>query len=217
MLSNFQRLLLRGLASTEVIRDPARADLVSILSEMTSNRAVDRVYQRMLGSASGRVLLAEQRRVSHVTLEIAQHCQDGTFGKAYADFMDKRHFKPDDRSKLGTSLKGPHDYVLIRLREIHDFLHVVLNCPTTIEGEVALKAVEFANCQLPVSGLATLAGRIQVSEPSRRRLQEYLLPWALRAGGVCSSIESIDFESKFELPLDEVRNLYNFNSLEHTL
>lgn len=34
-------------------------------------------------------------------------------------------------------------YVAVRSREVHDFWHVLFDCPTTVTGELALKMLEF--------------------------------------------------------------------------
>jgi ubiquinone biosynthesis protein COQ4 len=209
------RSLLHGLASAETLRDPTRADLVALLSEMSSKTAIERLHCRMSSCAEGRRLLKERRRVSKQTLEFARLCDPDSFGFKYAEFMDRRQFKPEDRPTLSscdTSLDASQKYVLIRLREVHDFLHVLFDCSTTIEGELTLKAIEFVNCQLPVSGLAALIGKLQVSNKSQERLRRYLFPWATRAGAACAPIECTDFESSFHLNLNEVRRRLRIQS-----
>lgn len=209
------RSLLHGLASAETLRDPTRADLVALLSEMSSKTAIERLHWRMSNCAEGRRLLKERRRVSKQTLEFARLCDPDSFGFKYAEFMDRRQFKPEDRppvSSCDTSLDASQQYVLIRLREVHDFLHVLFDCSTTIEGELTLKAIEFVNCQLPVSGLAALIGTLQVSNKSQERLRRYLFPWATRAGAACAPIECIDFESSLHLKLNDVRRRLRIQS-----
>lgn len=39
-------------------------------------------------------------------------------------------------------------YVAARSREVHDFWHVLFGCPTTVLGELSLKAVEFVQVGL---------------------------------------------------------------------
>jgi ubiquinone biosynthesis protein COQ4 len=202
-----------SLASLETLRDPARADLLAILVELSSGHAVKRLYERVQISEDGKRMLSEQRRISNATLNAARGCSFGTFGQAYARFMDQRQFEPSERPIIRFSKNRPGDFVLVRLREIHDYLHVLFDCPTTVEGEVALKALEFVNCQLPISGLAALIGRVQLSEASRKRLNTTYFPWAIQAGLACTPLESIDFESCFHLQVQDVRQLYNIMPL----
>jgi len=36
-------------------------------------------------------------------------------------------------------------YVLTRMREVHDFWHVLFECDTTVMSELAVKALEFVH------------------------------------------------------------------------
>lgn len=208
------RNLLQGMAGVESLRDPARADLVALLSELTSREALSKIHSRMLSSKSGRKIYEERRRVSSATLAVARSCALGTFGSAYATFMDQRRFDPAHRPPA--MLKSQDSiYILVRLREVHDFLHVLFDCPTTLEGELTLKAVEFANCQLPVSAIAAVVGSLQLTDQSQRRLQNILLPMAVRGGVSCEAIESIDFEAEFTTPVIELRSKYNIRPFTH--
>lgn len=206
-----KRTLLQGIAGVESLRDPARVDLVALLSELTSREALGRIQRRMLSSTSGRKIYEERRRVSSATLDVARSCAIGTFGSTYATFMDKRRFDPEHRPPAMLNSKMGFDsiYVLVRLREVHDFLHVLFDCPTTLEGELTLKAVEFANCQLPVSAVAAIVGTLQLAEQSQRRVQNVLLPMAIRGGASCEAIESMDFEAEFATPINDLRSKYN--------
>ena len=68
---------------------------------------------------------------------------DGSFGRAYADFMGSRSFRADDRPPVRFIADAELAYVALRARQVHDFWHVLFACPTTVLGELAIKAVEF--------------------------------------------------------------------------
>lgn len=201
------------LASVETLRDPARADLVAAVGEISSDRAQKRLYNRMCGNEGGKLLLLERRRVTNETLEVARSHKFGTFGHAYAQFMDTRGFQPDYRPIVRFSNQDPWNYTLVRLREIHDYLHVLFECPTSVEGEIILKAIEFTNCKLPISGLGALIGSIQLPVKNQQRLRHIIFPWAVQAGLKCRPLESIDYESHFHLSLQQVRQLYGINKV----
>lgn len=69
--------------------------------------------------------------------------EKGTFGRAYADFMGSRGFEADQRPPTRFVDDAELAYVATRYREVHDLWHVLFRCPTTVSGELALKAVEF--------------------------------------------------------------------------
>jgi hypothetical protein len=94
--------------------------------------------QQISGGASFAVLYAQD-----ATLEYAQSLPEGTFGRAYGDFMRRRSFLASDRPPVRFIDDEELAYVAQRAREVHDLWHVLFNCRTTVLGELALKAVEF--------------------------------------------------------------------------
>ena len=68
---------------------------------------------------------------------------EGTFGHAYGQFMGRRHFQADERPPVRFVDDAELAYVAQRARETHDLWHVLFDCPTTVCGELALKALEF--------------------------------------------------------------------------
>lgn len=71
----------------------------------------------------------------------------GSLGAEYAAFMAQRHFEADARPAVRYVDNEELAYVATRVRETHDFWHVLFNCPTTIFGETALKALEFVQAR----------------------------------------------------------------------
>lgn len=67
----------------------------------------------------------------------------GSFGHAYGQFMGRRHFRADERPPVRFVDDVQLAYVAQRAREVHDLWHVLFSCPTTVVGELALKALEF--------------------------------------------------------------------------
>lgn len=43
-------------------------------------------------------------------------------------------------------------YIITRLREVHDFWHVLFGCHTNVFGELSLKGLEFVQVRACVSG-----------------------------------------------------------------
>ncbi len=83
---------------------------------------------------------------------------EGSFGKAYASFMGIRSFRADDRPPVRFIADPELAYIALRARQVHDFWHVLFDCPTTVLGELAIKAVEFVQVRTPSSmtGLMTI-------------------------------------------------------------
>jgi ubiquinone biosynthesis protein COQ4 len=95
-------------------------------------------------------------------------------------------------------------YVMQRYRECHDFYHAVTGLPIFVEGEVGLKAFEFANTGLPMTGLS-LAAIIRLKPAERKRMFETYLPWALSNGWRSKDVINVYWEEELETDVEELR------------
>lgn len=92
-----------------------------------------------------------------------------------------------------------------RYRESHDFYHAICGLPTSIRYELALKAFEFANLGLPMSGLGALLGPLRVAAKHRAELMSDYYPWALRCGASAKNVMTVYWEEKWEMDADDLR------------
>jgi len=95
-----------------------------------------------------------------------------------------------------------------RYRECHDFYHALTGLPIVREGEIALKAFEFANTGLPMTGLS-LASILTVKRAERKRLLETYFPWAFENGFRAQSILNVYWEEELEKDVDILRKELN--------
>lgn len=72
------------------------------------------------------------------------------------------------------------------------------------EGEVALKAFEWANTGLPMPGLSMLAAATMKPQ-ERHRFRSIYLPWALRNGSRSKPVINVFWEEMLERSVDELR------------
>ncbi|KAJ8907997.1 hypothetical protein NDN08_008098 [Rhodosorus marinus] len=190
------------------VRNPARGDLVAALGETTGSAALQRLLRRMEASAEGSLLLKERAIISSETVSpkrLKRECPEGTFGAAYADFMLKRNFSPDDRSIVRFVESEDLAYVMLRYRQVHDFWHVLVDLPPSILGELALKWFEWAHTGLPSTLLSASFASFRLSTPQQLHLANDLTPWALDAGAKCANLLSVHYETLFGKDLDELR------------
>jgi len=184
---------------------PARADLVATVGETWGLGPVLAMRDRMRDNPTGRLILQERPRITSASVD---HCWDlspGTFGRSYADFMGTRGFQADDRPPVRFIDDEELAYVVARAREVHDFWHVLFDCHTNVFGELALKALEFVQTGLPMTGLAVLGGQSKLSAEDRQVLWNSYLPWAAKTGLRCADLMSIYYEHHFEEDLQELR------------
>ena len=138
------------------------------------------------------------------SLDYLRSLPSNTVGRAYADWLEIEGVSPDTRDAVKFIEDEECAYVMQRYRECHDWSHALTGLPTLKEGEVALKAFEFANTVLPMTGLS-LAAYTTLKSAERSRFWSIYLPWALRNGLQSKEIINIYWEEQFERDADELR------------
>ena len=164
----------------------------------------------MLSSSTGRRILRNRPRITSHTMSLSslRSLPPNSLGRAYAAWLDREGVTPDTRASVRYIDDEECAYVMQRYRECHDFTHALMGLPTIIEGEIALKAFEFANTLLPMTGLSLFAiSRLKPAE--RERFWNIYLPWALRNGARCEELINVYWEEQLESDTDELREKLN--------
>ena len=160
----------------------------------------------MLASPSGRRILRDRPRITSETMPM-QHLRslpNNSVGRAYASWLDREGVSPDTRDEVRYIDDEECAYVMQRYRECHDFYHAITGLPVMVEGEVALKAFEFANTLLPMTGLSLFAvARLKPAE--RSRFWHVYMPWALTNGLKSQEIINVYWEKQLDRDVDDLR------------
>lgn len=129
---------------------------------------------------------------------------ENSVGRAYVTWLDREGVSPDTRDNVKYIDNEECAYVMQRYRESHDFYHALTGLPVFVEGEVALKAFEFANTMLPMTGLSLFAvTRMKPAE--RSRFWQTYLPWALSNGLESKEIINVYWEEELERDVNDLR------------
>jgi ubiquinone biosynthesis protein COQ4 len=185
----------------------AVADLIAALGEATATPYfIYRLRDAMLASPTGRRILRDRPRITSKTLSMTylRSLPENTVGRAYADWLDREGVSPDTRDTVKYIDDEECAYVMQRYRECHDFFHAVTGLPIMVEWEVAVKAFEFANTLLPMTGLSIFAvTRLKPAE--RKRFFTIYGPWAIRNGLGAQDMLNVYWEEQLERDVDELR------------
>jgi len=199
-----------GLAAGSAVMslfDPRRGDLIAALGEATATPYfIYRLRDAMLSDPTGRRILRDRPRISSktVSVEYLRSLPADTVGRAYVDWLDREGVSPDTRDNVKYIDDEECAYVMQRYRECHDFYHAITGLPIVREGEVALKAFEFANTLLPMTGLSMFA--VTTLKPAERaRFFSTYLPWAVSNGVRSKEVINIYWEEQLERSVDELR------------
>lgn len=203
------KLILPAAAALGAMAQPERAELVGITSETIGVWKYKRLVSQLRSREGAQDLLNRCPKLSQESLVRARACSPGTLGCAYAKFMDSRHFQPRDRPPVRL-IYDKHSWIAAtRVREVHDILHVLFACPTTLRGELALKAIEYVQYGIPAHWASAYFASSRLSDAERSFFKSHVLPWAVRAGSKATNLLEIHYEAHFEAPILDLRKKWN--------
>lgn len=163
----------------------------------------------MLRDETGRRILRDRPVINTTSLPFSKllALPPNTVGYAFAAWHEREGVEPDHRSPVRyLSADEECAYVMRRYRESHDFYHAALTgLPIVREGEVALKAFEFANTLLPMTGFSLLA-IATLKKVERQRFWSTYGPWAFRNGLRCKEVINVYWEEQLERDVDDLRH-----------
>ena len=185
-----------------------KADLIAAFGEATAQPFfIDRLRNAMLAHPTGRRILRDRPRITSSSLKLAylRSLPENTVGRAYVGWLDREGVSPDTRAAVRYIDDEECAYVMQRYRECHDFYHALTGLPVVREGEVALKAFEFANTGLPMTGLAVFSV-FTLKKKERERFWQVYGPWAVSNGINAHDVINVYWEEELETDVDELRD-----------
>ncbi|KFA69807.1 hypothetical protein S40285_02419 [Stachybotrys chlorohalonatus IBT 40285] len=206
-LTRIERAALAVGSGVSSLINPYRHDLIAALGEATATPYfIYRLRDAMLAHPTGRRILRLRPRLNSDTIDLPRlrTLPDNTVGRAYVGWLDREGVSPDTRSAVRYIDDEECAYVMQRYRECHDFYHALTGLPIVREGEVALKAFEFANTLIPMTGLSMLAVTTMKAE-ERQRFWSIYLPWALKNGTRSDEVINVFWEEELERDVDDLR------------
>ncbi|KAK6358861.1 Ubiquinone biosynthesis protein [Orbilia brochopaga] len=202
-----ERLFLAAGAALMSFIDPRRGDMIALLGETTAQPFfITRLRDTMLRHPTGRRILRTRPRITSQSLSLPRlrSLPPNTIGATYVAWLDREGVSPDTRAAVRYIDDEECAYVMQRYRECHDFYHAITGLPIVREGEIALKAFEFANTGLPMTGLSVFSA-LTVKAEERERLVGVYLPWAVRNGMKSESLLNVYWEEELETDVGEMR------------
>ncbi|KAL2831219.1 coenzyme Q biosynthesis protein Coq4-domain-containing protein [Aspergillus cavernicola] len=206
-LGFFEKKFLAVGSAVGALLNPRRADLIATLGEVTvTPYFIYRLRNAMLQDPTGRKILRDRPRITSETLQLhyLRSLPENSVGRTYAGWLDREGVSPDTRDHVQYIDDPECAYVMQRYRECHDFYHAVTGLPTFVEGELALKAFEFLNTLIPMTGLSMFAS-VRLKAAERERLFSLYLPWAVRSGLSSKELINVYWEKVLEKDVDELR------------
>ncbi|KAK3700378.1 Ubiquinone biosynthesis protein [Vermiconidia calcicola] len=206
-LTILERLSLAAGSAIGSLAKPYRHDLIASLGETTAKPYfLSRLHRAMLNNPTGRRILRDRPRITSKSMKLEELRQmpENSVGRAYAAWLDREGVTPDTRDAVRYIDDPEEAYVMQRYRETHDFTHAITGLPVIIEGELAVKAFEFANTLLPMTALSLVA-IVRLKKVERQRFLEVYMPWAIRNGLKAEEVINVYWEEELETDVEVLR------------
>jgi len=202
--------------------DPTRSDIKqgvnALIYGALRNPSPERI--RRLGETSpGLMALYEEGYDPEMTVERLERLPDGTLGREYARFIRSNQIDP-----LGDLLelerpKNPLEYMFRRAYKLHDVLHVVLGCDTSVLGEVRIVSYSVGQAREGDGDAANLALAVLLLHLTLRKPGEFkeairLADEWMRLGAEAAPYTTFRLEEMWEHPVGEVRNVVMARQVE---
>lgn len=194
------------MACLRFVKNPNRTEEVFRVSDQlsTSERFAAAVERLKKAQPGIKTLIEERYRPYAIALDLS-HYRPGTLGHSYVQYMQENQLDPNFYEKL--PIDSDVNYIRTRMRETHDFWHVILDFKTDPTGEAGLATAYVAQLGSPV--MALVAGLLVVhavlydisNVPSY--FSNLARGWEL--GSSCRSLLAMRWEERLHTSLDELR------------
>merc|ERR1711962_475702 len=213
--TTFQKGLLAVASAVTAVADPYRGDMVAVLGETTGEQALRKLQLKMLNDDTGCTILKEKPiiDVDICVIDELLTLPENTFGYAYADFMSRNGLTSDTRAPVQYVDNAELAYIMKRYRQIHDFMHVLLDFDVTVSDEIIVKWFEYAHFGLPMTGMSAIFGPLNkndITNADRERIRKHI-PWALYNGYNSKCLLNVYFEYEFDKDLSVLKKELRIN------
>ncbi|KAF8004212.1 hypothetical protein HF325_001660 [Metschnikowia pulcherrima] len=208
-LYNVEKLLMFFGSSVGSYFHPERNENIVALGESTAIKPVlRRLQKQMLSDPIGRQLLRERPRITSTSLDLLylRSLPENTIGNTYVKWLDREGVSPDTRVAVRYIDDEELAYIYQRYRECHDFYHAITGLPIIIEGEIAVKVLEFMNMGILMPGLGALAAPLRLKKSQRERLYNIYYPWAFKSGLNSKPLINVYWENVLEEDINLFRD-----------
>ena len=201
-----------GLGALRLIRDPSKLDDVIQLAEKIGlDPEITRATEEDLRQRGPQSLRALETwpRIGRVEVDVLAKMAEGTFGRAYGDFLIRNKLDPNALPKRKVSSNG--EYILAHLYETHDLWHLLTGFAPDVAGEMGLQA--FYMTQLPANiayllvAIGQLNTMIYAFNDRDARMQAIADGWTM--GRAAKPLFGVEWDKMWDLPLVEVRRSLN--------
>ncbi|CCH41628.1 hypothetical protein BN7_1169 [Wickerhamomyces ciferrii] len=159
------------ISGISALLNPANGTHINNFGEVSSFEFVlKNLRDQMLQTSTGRSILRERPLMNNETLdpEWLKTLPENSLGFQYLKFTEDG----DSRAPVKLIQDEELAYVFLRYRQTHDIVHILTKSKIDLAGELPVKAFEFGNTGLPMTGLACFAW-FKLSDKRKARINMF--------------------------------------------
>ncbi|MEB3172727.1 MAG: Coq4 family protein [Cyanobacteriota bacterium] len=192
--------LVAGLA--DFLKNPGSLDSVfRIAGTLSGSPMSTQMFRHLLDNPAMAALIAEHWRPAPIDLDALEALPEGTIGHVYAHQLRSQGLTPDSLIDP-KPIQSPQDYIVHRLRETHDIVHVLTGFGTDGDGELGLQAFNLAQNRSPLAVMLIFGGllaTLQNDEPLEPLLKALMRGFELGLKAPC--VIACKLEEGWDRPL----------------
>lgn len=194
------------------LRYPHDGEYLSTYGECSSYYALLELQSKMQNDPVGAQILLEKPRIRSwcFDFEKLEHYPKNTMGYHYWKYMTSYNFHPEHRPLVKHIGDLELAYIFQWYKEIHDFLHVLLNKSSSIQHELEVKWFEFEQLGLASCAASSIFGSLLVPMPQKVELFTTSGPEMIRLAKKSKLCLNIYIHKHLDQDVDEFRK-YVFN------
>ena len=185
--------------------------LLYVGDEVTKAKASKEAVRKLMQNRSIHHMYLWKYGLEQMDLDELSKCKKGSFGKAIYDFYATKGldvYPMKDREDLTAEF-----YICERVRKVHDLLHVLLEFDTDLIGEAKVNAFVANQIKMPLSYLIMSGIMVKyfLKHPMKFQVLIDEITEGWKAAEEYQNFLSIDWDSMYDMPLDEVRRSFRNN------
>jgi ubiquinone biosynthesis protein COQ4 len=188
-----------------VIKNPYETEQVAKTSDFLANpEKFKAVLDEMRKTPQFREWLLKKPQPPRVSKTDLKLFPEGTFGRALYQHLNENNLDP---VLYPLDPKNEIDYIRNYYRQTHDIWHVATGFNTTVADELGLMTFSYAQNRSPAAAMIVVLGFLHGIIFNNKDLPSYfeksMQGWNL--GNKAQKLMPVDWENKFSLPLEQVR------------
>lgn len=164
MLLNLKERLqsLRMVAAlAEFLTKPDSLDSVfGVTRSLQNSKLSAQMFCHLLANPAMAELVTSNWRPTPIDLNALEQLPEGSLGHTYARQLRSQGLSPDNLIDP-TPISSPQDYIVHRLRETHDIVHVLTGFGIDGAGELGLQAFNLAQNRSPLAVMLIFGGMLK--------------------------------------------------------